>query len=128
MRNTLKIANRLDSFYSMLLMLPVLFMVSHSVLQLQNGEISKADFSAQSLQNATYAIQRATSNYTPVVETTGKTMAAGISKLTSAATGCLSGRRAIHLTGTAAGGGCGSSKIKSLGGAFNRGSKPIHLR
>ena len=29
MRNTLKIANRLDSFYSMLLMLPVLFMVSH---------------------------------------------------------------------------------------------------
>lgn len=127
MRSAFKLANRLDSLYSMLLTLPVVFVIANSAIQFQNGELSKADFSAQTLQNASQAIQRATSNYTPVVETTGKTMASGITKLTNAATGCLSGSRVIHLSGTSAGG-CGTSKLPSIGGSFNRGSKPIYLR
>lgn len=127
MRNTFKMANKLDSFYSLLLTLPVLFMIAHAGLQLHTGKISQSDFNAQALTNATQVVERATSNYRPFVEATGKTMAAGLSKAASAATGCLaSSSKVIHLTAQRSG--CGSSKIKNLRGAFRGGTRPIHLR
>lgn len=121
MRKILVAANKLDSFRTLVLMMPALILLLSAAIGLYQGRVAPEEFNGYARNAAVEAASNFTGNYVPYVETTGSFITAASQKLIGAVASCVSGsgRNApIHFRpGTYGTGLCSSTiGLPSFGG------------
>ena len=87
MRKIAKAANRFDSIWTTVLMLPAFVMLMNAAVSVHQGTATPGELAGA----AQYAAQKFTGQYTPYIETTASGILAGIQQLSKSAGSCVSG-------------------------------------
>jgi len=107
MRGIVKTANRFDSLWTTVVMLPAFVMLANAGISLHQGKSTPADFA----NAAQYTAGTFTGQYLPYVETAAGGILAGVNKVAQSVGSCLPGSSApiylkpgmVHQNGCALG-------------------------